>query len=196
MNSRNMLKLIMIGDSSVGKTCMIMRYTDNQFTENFLTTVGVDFKVKELNIDGKTVKLQIWDTAGQEQFRTITKSYFRGADGIVLCFDLASSPTLERTKFWMDSIKESTAEKVDVVLVGNKSDKEEERTVTEEQARAFAEEYGVDYFETSAKTGKNINEVFETLARKAFARREAEPPVRTKTIQVTMTTEERKKGCC
>ena len=190
-----MLKLIMIGESSVGKTCMIMRYIDNSFTENFLTTVGVDFKVKDLNIDGKTVKLQIWDTAGQEQFHTITKSYFRGADGIILCFDLTSSMTLERTHLWMDSIKESAAEKVDVVLVGNKKDKDG-RDVTEEQARAVAEEYHVEYFETSAKTGENISEVFEALAKKAFARKEAEPPVRTKTIEVTMTTDEKKKGCC
>ena len=194
MNRNNMLKFIMIGESCVGKTCIIMRYIDNTFTDNFLTTVGVDFKVRDIRIDEKPVKIQIWDTAGQEQFHTITKSYFRGADGIVLCFDLTSMVSLERTHLWMDSIRETASEKVSVILVGNKKDKEG-REVTEEKARKLAQEYNVDYIETSAKTGENIDQVFETLTRAVLERKQTEPPVKTKTIEVDLS-KPRPKRCC
>ena len=195
MRRNNALKFVMIGESSVGKTCMIMRYIDNTFTESFLTTVGVDFRVKVIAIDGRDVAIQIWDTAGQEQFHTITKSYFRGADGIVLCFDLTASLTLVRTRHWMDSINESAAKSVNVVLVGNKSDKGG-RQVSEEEARKVADEYQVPYFETSAKTGENIDTVFETLARLVMERKQTEEPAKTKMIAIEETRPKQKKQCC
>lgn len=191
--NRNMFKLITVGETCVGKTCMIMRYTERSFTESFLTTVGVDFKVKELNIDSNPIRIQIWDTAGQEQFHTITKSYFRGADGILLCFDVTSKQTLDKTSAWMESIRESASEKVNIILVGNKCDLEN-RQVTYEQGQEMADEFGIRYYETSAKTGENVTEVFETLAKEVMLRKEREPVVKTKTINMTAVST--KKECC
>lgn len=168
----------------MGKTCMIMRYCESTFTDSFLTTVGVDFKVKELVIDSKAIRIQIWDTAGQEQFHTITKSYFRGADGIVLCFDVSAEMTLEKTRTWMEAIRESASESVNIVLVGNKCDIEE-RQVTPAQGLEMANEFKIPYFETSAKTGENITNVFESLAKEVMLRREREPAAKTKTIDVS-----------
>lgn len=192
--NRNMFKLIMVGETCVGKTCIIMRYTERTFTDSFLTTVGVDFKVKELVIDSTPIRIQIWDTAGQEQFHTITKSYFRGADGILLCFDLTSKQTLDKTRAWMESIRESASEKVNIVLVGNKCDLEN-REVTQEQGQEMADEFGINYYEASAKTGENITEIFETLAKDVMLRKERDPVVRTKTIDMAAV-KPKKKECC
>jgi small GTP-binding protein len=148
-----------------------------------------------MQVDDKAVGIQIWDTAGQEQFHTITKSYFRGAHGIVLCFDLTSKPSFDKIHMWMDSIQEAASEGVAIVLVGNKNDRAD-RTVTVGQGEALAEEYVVPYFETSAKTGANIHVVFETLARIVIARKSAEPPSRPRQIKVTETDRRNGKGCC
>jgi Ras-related protein Rab-8A len=168
-------KFITIGESSVGKTCIITRCADDIFREKFLTTVGVDFKLSDRIIDGRQVKLQIWDTAGQEQFHTITKSYFRGAQGVILVFDLTSRRSFDRTHIWMDSITETAPENIDIVLVGNKTDLPD-RLITVEEGRDLATVYGAPYFETSAKTGENISLVFDSLARAVMARIAADPP--------------------
>ncbi|KAK8894612.1 hypothetical protein M9Y10_023049 [Tritrichomonas musculus] len=198
MYSKNPLfKFIIIGESSVGKTCIIMRYTEDRFTDSFLTTVGVDFKVKEVSVDGQLVKLQVWDTAGQEQFHTITKSYFRGAHGILLCFDVGKLETFEKTHMWMDSIHESAAENVDVVLIGNKNDiPPDKRAVSSEEGNKLAEEYNIPYFETSAKTGEGISEAFDALIRIVMSRKVSEPPEKTKHIKIDHVDEPKKKSSC
>jgi small GTP-binding protein len=176
-------KFVMVGESSVGKTCMLLRYAENSFTDTFLTTVGVDFKAVKLIVDDNPVQLQVWDTAGQEQFRTITKSYFRGAHGIVLTFDVTSRVSFNRTQLWMDSIAEAASENADIILVGNKRDCEI-REVTPEDAAELAEQYGVPYIEASAKTGENISLIFETLTRIVMRRKIAEPPQTLRRVDV------------
>jgi small GTP-binding protein len=188
-------KFVMIGESNVGKTCLILRYADDSFTDTFLTTVGVDFKAVKREIDGKTVQLQVWDTAGQEQFRTITRSYFRGAHGILLTFDITNRPTFDHTHIWMDSIKESASAGVDIILVGNKLDRAAHRTITEGEAKALADQFGIQYFEVSAKTGENVEYMFEALARAVIARLATEPAPKARRIVLAEETHD-DKSCC
>ena len=196
-NKNPLYKFIIIGESSVGKSCIIMRYTEDRFTDSFLTTVGVDFKVKEVSVDGQLVKLQVWDTAGQEQFHTITKSYFRGAHGILLVFDVGKRETFEKTHMWMESIHESAAENVDVVLVGNKIDlPPDERAISAEDGENLAREFMVPYFETSAKTGDGITQVFDALIRTVMSRKIADSPEKTKQVKVDVVSARKKSGCC
>ncbi|KAL2611494.1 hypothetical protein R1flu_023186 [Riccia fluitans] len=160
------MKLLLIGDSGVGKSCLLLRFCDDSFATSFITTIGIDFKVRTIDVDGKKVRLQIWDTAGQERFRTITTAYYRGAMGILLVYDITDSSTFQNVRNWIGSITEYAAENVNVVLVGNKSDMEEsKRQVTREQGQALADEYKIKFFEASAKTKHNVEEVFESIAR-------------------------------
>ena len=157
-------KILLLGDWSVGKTCLIMRYTENTFTEIHLTTVGLDYKLKNFKFDdGKTVKVQIWDTAGQERYKTITKSYIKGANGIILVYDITKKKTFEGIKNWVKQIKESVSQRVCVALVGNKVDKEEEREIPKEEGEKLGSELNYPFYESSAKEGININECFDTL---------------------------------
>ena len=158
-------KILLIGDSGVGKTSVILRFTKNIFQEEFLNSIGVDFKSKDLNIDGKKVKLQIWDTAGQERFRTITASYYRGAHAIAIAFDLTQRISYEHVKRWMNDINKFAKENVLKFLIGNKSDLINERKVYYEEARALASQMNSTYFEVSAKKDENINEFFEAATK-------------------------------
>lgn len=164
------IKLLMIGDSAVGKTSLLLRYANDTFSSTFITTIGIDFKIKTIDLDGKRVKLQIWDTAGQEQFRTITRSYFRGAQGIVLVYDITDRGTFNSVRSWMSQIADHADAQVNRVLIGNKCDHEAARQVSTEEGSRLADEYGVKFFETSAKNDINVNECFTTIAREAKAR--------------------------
>ena len=118
-----LIKLVIIGNSSVGKSSVLLRFSDDQFSESYLTTIGVDFRFKTLNIDGRRVKLQIWDTAGQERFRTITNAYYKGADGIVLVYDITNLPSFEDIeRFWLNEVESYAEKDVELLLLGNKSD--------------------------------------------------------------------------
>ena len=121
----HLVKLLLIGDSGVGKSCLLLRFSDDQFTASFITTIGIDFKVKTVDLEGKRVKLQIWDTAGQERFRTITSAYYRGAMGILLTYDVTDRRSFENVRNWMANVKEHASERVVVSLVGNKDDCED-----------------------------------------------------------------------
>ena len=158
-------KILTIGESGVGKTCILRRFVENKFLKNHLATIGIDFKTKNLIINNKEIKLKIWDTAGQERFRNITTQYYKGADGIVLVYDVTDDGSFEKIRDWMAQIQ-ANAEKDDLglVLLGNKCDVEP-RVVTEEQGNKMAEELHISYFETSALTGQGIKEAFEQLAR-------------------------------
>ena len=156
-------KILTIGESGVGKTCILRRFVENKFLKNHLATIGIDFKTKTVNIKNKEIKLKIWDTAGEELFRNITQQYYKGADGIVLVYDVTDEASYDKIKDWMDQIiSNTTRDNIGLVLLGNKCDFEE-RAITEEQGKKLAEELKISYFETSALNGQGINEAFEQL---------------------------------
>jgi len=157
-------KILLIGDSGVGKSCLLLRFADNSWTDTHISTIGVDFKIKTLEIDGKTVKLQIWDTAGQERFRTITSSYYRGAQGIILVYDCTDKESFNNVKQWIGEIERYACENVNKLLVGNKADLADERQVDTNAAKEFAESYGIPFIETSAKTSYNVEKCFVQMA--------------------------------
>ena len=160
-------KILLLGDSSVGKTCFLMRYTDNTFQEIHMSTIGLDYKLKNVQLDdGKMVKIQIWDTAGQDRFRSITKNYYKGADGIILIYDITNKKSFENVRNWINQIKEEVSEKVSIILVGNKIDDEEHRVVLTEDGEKIAKELGLMFFECSAKSGVNIDSTFNELVKK------------------------------
>jgi small GTP-binding protein len=158
-----MFKLLIIGNSGVGKTSFLFRYCDSTFTGLYQTTVGIDFKVKTVVRNDKLFKLQIWDTAGQERYRTITTAYYRGAMGFVLMYDITKMDSFLAVQDWSSQVKSYSWDNAQVVLVGNKSDLEDERVVSREQGEHLAEQLGLPFFETSAKIGSNVPEVFDRL---------------------------------
>ena len=164
-------KILTIGESGVGKTSILRRFVENKFLKTHLATIGIDFKTKNLNINNQDIKLKIWDTAGQERFRNITTQYYKGADGIVLVYDVTDEASYEKIRDWMEQILSNTQqEEIGLVLLGNKCDMEP-RNVTEEMGKKMAEELKVNYFETSALTGQGIKEAFEQLTRDIMKKR-------------------------
>lgn len=160
-----LFKILLLGDSGVGKSSIIQRFTRNEFNAQMVSSVGVDFKSKDLIINNKRVKLQVWDTAGHERFRTITTSYYRGAHAIVTVFDLSDRETYEHVEKWLEEINKFAKENVLKFLVGNKSDLTNKRQVSSEEIRALVSRLAVPYFEVSAKTADNLFEFFEEATR-------------------------------
>ena len=177
----HLFKLLIIGESGVGKTCLLLRFTDDSFTANHLTTIGIDFKIKIINLENKLIKLQIWDTAGQERFRTITKTYYKGAHGIILTYDVTDETSFKNIKNWIKQIEQNAQNTVCKVLVGNKCDKPD-RKVSEEQGKALAQEYGMPFFETSAKSNQNVTETFTFLTREILEKNATSPNVNANTL--------------
>jgi len=161
-------KVLLLGDSTVGKTCFLLRYCDKTFQDAHLSTIGLDYRVKTMTLKNKkNIKLQIWDTAGQDRFRAITKNYYKGANGIILIYDVTNLQTYENVKNWITQIREETNPNVVIYLAGNKIDiPQEERAVKTEEGKEIADEYKLQFKETSAKDGINVNEVFQELVEK------------------------------
>ncbi|KAK8544977.1 hypothetical protein V6N13_066287 [Hibiscus sabdariffa] len=161
-----LIKLLLIGDSGVGKSCLLLRFSDGSFTTSFITTIGIDFKIRTVELDGKRIKLQIWDTAGQERFRTITTAYYRGDMGILLVYDVTDESSFNNIRNWIRNIEQHASDNVNKILVGNKADMDEsKRAVPTSKGQALADEYGIKFFETSAKTNLNVEEVFFSIAK-------------------------------
>ncbi|VDM32664.1 unnamed protein product [Hydatigera taeniaeformis] len=158
-----MFKILIIGNSSVGKTSFLVRYAEDSFTSAFVSTVGIDFKVKTVFRQDKRVKLQIWDTAGQERYRTITTAYYRGALGFILMYDITNEDSFNAVRDWVTQIKTYSWDNAQVVLVGNKSDLAAERQITTDRGRALADTLGLKFFETSAKDNVNVKAVFDLM---------------------------------
>eukprot|EP00949_MAST-11_sp_MAST-11-sp1_P004199 g4199.t1 len=169
------IKLLTIGDSAVGKTCLISKFARDVFNPNFITTIGIDYKIKEVTLQDRKYKLLIWDTAGQERFRTITTSYFRGCQGILLVYDITNKKSYNNVRGWVDQIKGVTEDKqvpknqpketVCQILVGNKCDIENKRQVSFQQGKELADEFGIPFIETSAKDDINVKDAFMMITK-------------------------------
>jgi Ras-related protein Rab-1A len=171
----HLYKVLLIGDSGVGKSCILLRYTEGTFIESYISTVGVDFMMKTLRFGDKTIKLQLWDTAGQERFRTISSSYYRGAHGIVVVFDVCSQASFNNIDGWLKQIDMFAADSVSRMIVGTKIDCAGKRQVEKEIAEAFAKDRGLNYLEVSAQTGENIEHVFLRMTEQVHAKQTSNP---------------------
>lgn len=194
-----LIKLLLIGDSGVGKSCLLLRFSDDSFTTSFITTIGIDFKIKTIELDGKRIKLQIWDTAGQERFRTITTAYYRGAMGILLVYDVTDEQSFNNIRNWIRNIEQHAADNVDKILIGNKCDMIADKIVKEDRGRGLANEYGIHFYETSAKNNTNVSEAFIDIAKQIKLRLMDNPnaqPQKGLPIDSTNTDANNKKSCC
>jgi len=171
----HLFKLVLIGDSGAGKSCLLLRFADDQFTDSYITTIGVDFRFKTIPVDKKTIKLQIWDTAGQERFRTITSAYYRGADGIILVYDITDRESFSHVNDWLDEVNRYVTEGTCKILVGNKCDATAERQVSTEEGQKKAEELGVAFIEASAKDSTNVEAAFTMMSSELISKREKQP---------------------
>jgi len=158
-----LFKLLLIGDSGVGKTCLLFRFSDDAFNTTFISTIGIDFKIKTIELGGKRIKLQIWDTAGQERFHTITTSYYRGAMGIMLVYDITSAKTFDNITKWLRNIDEHANEDVEKMILGNKCDMTDKRQVDKQKGEEIARQHSVPFLETSAKSNINVEKAFLDL---------------------------------
>jgi len=203
-----LIKLLLIGDSGVGKSCLLLRFSDDSFTPSFITTIGIDFKIRTIELEGKRIKLQIWDTAGQERFRTITTAYYRGAMGILLVYDVTDEKSFNNIRNWIRNIEQHATESVNKILIGNKCDMVEKKVVDSARGKALADEYAIKFLETSAKNSINVEEAFITLAKdikKRLIDNQQDPgttPKTTNTGGVTIDknggdkAQAKKTGCC
>jgi len=194
-----LFKLLLIGDSGVGKSCLLLRFADDTYTESYISTIGVDFKIRTLELDGKTIKLQIWDTAGQERFRTITSSYYRGAHGIIVVYDVTDQESFNNVKQWMNEIDRYANDKVNKMLVGNKCDLTAKKVVDYNSAKELADSMSIPFLETSAKNSTNVEQSFITMAAEIKARMAQNPapkPGGNNPLSLGAGQSVQSKGCC
>jgi Ras-related protein Rab-1A len=162
----HLFKVVIIGDTGVGKSCLLLRFADDQYSEGHISTIGVDFRFRTLPVDKKIVKLQIWDTAGQERFRTITSAYYRGADGIIVCYDVSDEASFNHVNDWLTEVNRYASETSCKLIVATKSDKKEgERVISLEKGQAFADRLKIPFLETSACEAHNVELAFATITR-------------------------------
>ena len=188
-------KIMVLGESKVGKTSLIKRFTKDQFGGVYLTTVGMDFQDKIIEIEDKKIRLQVWDTAEQERFRNVTKSYFQSSHGLLVVYDITDKESFEKINFWMKNIKENAPENAKLILVGNKCDLANERQVSYEEGEKKASDYNIKFFESSAKEGTNVKEFFFYLANEIYQDEKTKGKDNKKTVQLD-SKKKGKKGCC
>ena len=164
MDYDKICQILLLGDMAVGKTCLINRYTNGVFKEEYISTVGFDYYTKQEEINNKTVQVKIWDTVGQERFRALTPSFLRNAEGVIIVFDVTSQDSFDNVKGWINSIKSNIGENViPIIIVGNKIDMENMREISKEDGKKIASENDFKYFETSAKTGIGVDEAIKEI---------------------------------
>ena len=161
-----LLRYIIVGDIAVGKSCILLQFTNNQFRVAHELTIGVEFGVKTIDLKNQTIKIQIWDTAGEETFQAITRTYYRGAVGALLVYDITRRDTFAHCAKWLEDVKNNGTKDICVILIGNKSDLESQRQVTYEEGQEFAKEHDLLFLETSAKTAQNVYDAFLLSAEK------------------------------
>ena len=195
------LKIVIVGDSGVGKSNLIKRFTSNEFNENTKATVGVEFYSKSYKINDKVFKIEMWDTAGQERYKSITTAYYRGAKGALLVYDTTSAQSFNNIDKWLGEIKEKSGKDIKLILIGNKIDLTEKRVVSTEHALAKAKEWGIPFMETSAKDATNVKEAFHDILKEMYGElNKTLQIVESKKLENNIvqieTNEKKKKGCC
>ncbi|CAI2380012.1 unnamed protein product [Moneuplotes crassus] len=198
-----LFKILLIGNSGVGKSSLLLRFSDDTFTGNFMPTIGVDFKIRTLEVDGKTIKLQIWDTAGQERFKTITSSYYKGAHGIIVVYDVTDKESFKNIDTWMNEIEKHASDNVSRILCGNKSDLEDSRQVSTDEGKELSDTYNIRFIESSAKENANVEEAFTLMTKEIKSRvvhTEAKKPMQTQGKKLSAKSKsvgkKKKGGCC
>ncbi|XP_013772589.1 ras-related protein Rab-35-like isoform X2 [Limulus polyphemus] len=195
----HLFKLLIIGDSGVGKSSLLLRFADNTFSGNYITTIGVDFKIRTIEVEGELVKLQIWDTAGQERFRTITSTYYRGTHGVIVVYDVTNGESFANVKRWLHEI-EQNCDVVNRILVGNKNDDPDRKVVLTEDSQRFADQMGIQLFETSAKENINVEKMFNAITKMVLntkkEQKERQQQNRESTVKLQRGSQRGKKKCC
>lgn len=195
-----LFKIILVGNADIGKTSMLSRFVDDVYSENYVSTIGVDFKIKMLEVNKKDIKMQIWDTAGQDRFRTITSTYYRGSHGIVIAFDITDKESFSNINTWLAEVNRYVNDpQIIYMLIGCKSDLEAKRVIPYETAAEYAENNGMLYFEISAKTGKNIDIAFESLTVNMIAKSENKNnrlQLKSDEVQLLIRTNNKQNSCC
>ena len=196
------IKVVVVGQSDVGKTCIVSYLINGKFDNNTTPTLGAAFASKSIQVKNQNVMLQIWDTAGQERFRVFTPMYYRGAQAALVVYSIKDEDSFNEVDYWVRNIRENNGSTVSLYLVGNKSDLDYDRTVTEEQGREKADKINAEFFETSAVTGDGIEVLFDTVAKKYFENNQAYQKdndlnkANQKSVDVNNTDEKKKSGCC
>ena len=203
MNYDKRCQILLIGDSSVGKTSLIQRYANGIFKEEYLATCGLDLYTKHEIINNMNVLVNLWDTAGQERFKSLTPNYFKNAEGVILTYDITKTESFENLKYWMNSIETNLGDKkifIPIIIVGNKLDMEDMREITKENADNLSKEYNYKYFETSAKTGEGVDDAFRDLVNQILEKSDKFEEERNErnSVKINENQEDnpKKKGCC
>ena len=203
MNYDRIVQILIIGDSSVGKTSLITRYTNGTFKEEYLATVGLDYYSKNQEFNGQTIQIKLWDTAGQERYKALTQNYFRNAEGVLLAFDVTNEESFNNLKDWISSIKINMEAKnifLPLIIIGNKIDMENDREISKENAENFAKRNNYKYFETSAKTGEGIDEAIKELVNLVLNQNQIDEQKiearKSAALKENDINEGKKKGCC
>ena len=199
-----MVKVIIIGDSGVGKTNIMSKFLKNKFMEESKATVGVEFGSKLFDLNGHKIKAQIWDTAGQEKYKSITGAYFKGSKGALVVYDITQKSTYESLEKWVNDLKSAGDPKITIILIGNKSDLEENRQVSKEQGEEKAKRFGCAFLETSALSGDNIDKAFNMMVKEIFEKfsndsaedSELESGFKGEDLKLDKVVDKKKKKCC
>ena len=199
-----MIKVILIGDSGVGKTNIMSKYLKNQFMENSKATVGVEFGSKLFNHQGHKIKAQIWDTAGQEKYKAITGAYYKGSKGAFIVYDITRKDTFASIERWVNDLKATSDPKLTIILIGNKNDLDDKREVSKDQGEEKAKSFGCAFLETSALSGDNLDKAFELMVKEIYEKfsnssseeEEFEAVKKGEDLKVEKATDKNKKACC
>ena len=194
------IKIMLIGESKIGKTSLISRYCNNEFLGGiYLSTIGIDFQIKHLVLNKKNIRLQIWDTAGQERYRNIAKNYFQSTDGFVIVYDISNTESFEKLDYWIEQIKANSQEYTKMILFGNKCDIIEDRKIKKEEGEEYAKNNNINFFEVSAKEGTNVDKAFESFVKDILDSSSPNENYRkrqSKQLSVPIQIHKKKDSCC